>query len=117
MTSTIDTTDGTIAVTAGGLEELVRGQDQSLLRRLAPLVRRRDVLLDLASVERIDAAGIAALVSLYRMAQEAGHRFSVCNAAPRVERILALVGLDHILLSHIAVHFPYSAACQDRPAA
>jgi anti-anti-sigma factor len=113
----MDWTTGAMVVTAGELSELVKGSDQSLLQRVAPLVRRHSVSLDLTSVERIDAAGIAALVSLYGMARDAGHSFSVCNAAPRVEKILALVGLDRVLLSHIAVHTSYSDVCMDRPAA
>jgi anti-anti-sigma factor len=86
------------------LTELVRGSEQRLLERVGPLVRTQCVSLDLGSVERIDAAGIAALISLYGSAREAGHRFTVSNATPRVAQILALVGLDRILLSHDAGH-------------
>jgi anti-anti-sigma factor len=87
-----------------GLTELVRGHDQELLDRLAPLARRQSLILDLRSVERIDAAGIAALISLYRSACEAGHCFTVTNVSPRVAEILIMVGLDQILLSQNAVH-------------
>ena len=45
------------------LTELVRGHDQDLFARLAPVVRRQSLLLDLELVERIDAAGIAALIT------------------------------------------------------
>ena len=89
---------GSIAMT-----ELVRGNHQHLLELLRPLVRRQSVMLDLASIERIDAAGIAALVSLYTTARDAGNGFTVCNASPRVARILSLFGLDRILISHNAV--------------
>ena len=82
--------------------ELVRGHDQRLLDRVLPLVNRQSVSLDLASVERIDAAGIAALVTLYSTACQAGHSFTVSNASPRVAHILALVGLDRYLLSRNA---------------
>ena len=84
------------------LTELVRGCEGHLIEEMTPVVRRQSVSLDLRSVERIDAAGIAALISLYRIAREAGHRFSVLNAAPHVAELLALVGLDGILLSHNA---------------
>jgi len=84
------------------LTELVRGCDRHLVEEMTPIVRRQSVSLDMTSVERIDAAGISALISLYRMAREAGHCFSVANAAPRVVELLALVGLDGILLSHNA---------------
>ena len=83
--------------------QLVRGDDTRLLEQVGPLVRERNVTLDLAGVERIDAAGITALVRLYQMARECGHRFSVTNVSARVGQILAVVGLDRFLLSHNAV--------------
>ncbi len=97
--------------------ELVRGQDTRLIDEYAPLVRRQSVTLDLHSVTRIDAAGIAALVSLYRCALEAGNRFTVSNATPRVAEILALVGLDRILLSEDADQPPILEHCLEQPAA
>jgi anti-anti-sigma factor len=99
------------------LTELVRGQDQSLLDRMAPVVARQTTVLDMNSVERIDAAGIAALVTLYATACQAGHSFTISNAKPRVKRILALVGLDQILLSQNAEQSSQSDACFQRSAA
>jgi anti-anti-sigma factor len=97
--------------------ELIRGSEQSFVARLAPLVRRQSVSLDLGAVRRIDAAGVAALVSLYRDAREAGHSFTVFNPTRRVEEIVRLLGLDRILLSrnadklpHIGLEFESSAA-------
>jgi len=99
------------------MTELVRGQDQRLLEQVEPLVRESSLVLDLGSVERIDAAGIAALISLYRSACDAGHLFAVKNASVRVSEILTLVGLDRILLSqntttcsHLGVAYRESAA-------
>ena len=88
------------------LKELVRGSDRQLVEEMTPVVQRESVSLDLTCVERIDAAGIAALISLYRIADESGHRFSVSNAAPHVAELLALVGLDRILLSRNAKQVP-----------
>ena len=102
MTGTTCTTTATVAIATGerdDLTELVRGSEQRLIEQLAPLVRRQCVTLDLQLVQRIDAAGIAALISLYRAAHEAGHCFTVSHAAPHVVEILALVGLDRILIS------------------
>lgn len=82
------------------LTELVRGAEGRLVEEMAPVVRRQNVSLDLRTVERIDAAGIAALISLYRIASEAGHRFSVSNVTPHVRELLSLVGLEKILVSH-----------------
>jgi anti-anti-sigma factor len=83
--------------------QLVRGEDARLLEQVGPLVRERSVTLDLAGVDRIDAAGISALVALYQIARERGHRFCVTNVSARVGQILAVVGLDRVLLSHNAV--------------
>lgn len=83
-----------------GITELVRGNDHCLMAQLEPLVRQQNIALDLKGVNRIDAAGITALISLYGWAHEAGHEFRLCNVPARVAQILALVGLDSILLSH-----------------
>lgn len=107
----------TMLVPLGEMHELVRGQEQCLVERLTPVVRQQNVTLDLRHVERIDAAGIAALISLYGSAQRAGNEFAVANAAPRVAEILRLVGLDHFLLSHDAVPCPNSEVCLERSAA
>lgn len=82
------------------LTDLVRENDRRLLDRLLPLVRSQSLALDLSAVRRIDADGITVLISLYRSALQAGHWFTVSSASPRVEKTLALVGLDRILLSH-----------------
>ncbi len=87
------------ATSPGEPAELVRGEEQRLLERVLPLVGMHSVVLDLSGVERIDAAGIGALIALYREACAAGHCFSVVHAAPRVARILEKVGLEKILVS------------------
>jgi len=117
MTGLLSNTTDTAFIAVGDLRELVRGQEQRLVDWLTPVVREQSVLLDLRQVERIDAAGIAALISLYGCARSTGHKFSVVNAKPRVAEILALVGLDRILLSHNAVPNSQSAPCFDRTAA
>jgi len=80
------------AVRTCALTEIVRGSDNHLMDEMTPLVRRQDIILDMSPVERVDAAGIAALISLYRLAEESGHRFKVTNVAPRVYELLALSG-------------------------
>ena len=99
------------------LTELVRGNEQGLLARLSPLVRRHSVTLDMSSVERIDAAGIAALISLHAGAHETGHSFTVANLSPHVAEILMLVGLERILVSKYAVTESDSGSQFYRPAA
>jgi anti-anti-sigma factor len=82
-----------------GDRELVRGGEQQFVARLRPLVQAQSVRLDMNSIERIDAAGLAALVSLYRDGREAGHEFAIVHPSRHVARILGLVGLDRILVS------------------
>ena len=100
-----------------GVDELVRGQVADLIERLGCLVTKQSVTLDLAGVERIDAAGIAALVVLYQNARGAGHRFAVTNVPVRVAQILTMVGLEQYLISHNAVQSSHSGQNAQRPAA
>ncbi|MFY9853814.1 MAG: STAS domain-containing protein [Terracidiphilus sp.] len=99
------------------MAELVRGTEQGLLAWLAPLVSRQNVTLDLRPVERIDAAGIAALISLYSTASQAGHSFKVANPSPHVAEILALVGLDRILIPQRSFWSDNSGQCFESTAA
>jgi anti-anti-sigma factor len=97
--------------------QLVGGQSTELTERLQPLVHDGNVALDMSSVKRIDAAGIAALVALYRSARDAGHRFSLTNVPARVAQILAVVGLEGLLVSHNAVRNSQCGSRRQRPAA
>ncbi len=117
MNGILETRMETAMVSPGNIHELVRGQEQSLLKQLEPIVREQSVTLDFRQVERIDAAGIAPLISLYGEAHARGHEFTIVNASHRVSEILALVGLDRILLSHNAVPCSQSDPCFERSAA
>ncbi len=81
------------------IKELVRGQEQGFIEELAPTVIRESVALDFAGVERIDAAGLAALIRLYADACKAGHTLTVLRPNRHVQEILQLVGLDRILVA------------------
>lgn len=102
--------DTTVAV-PGNLHELVRGQELQLLKALEPAVRNHSVTLDMRQIERIDAAGISSLISLYGAAHAAGHEFAIVNASHRVAEILQIVGLDRILISPEAGSTPQSDLC------
>lgn len=52
------------------------------------------LLIDMSKVEFLDSAGLMALVSAFRMAQDLGRRFSLCSLAPSVRMIFELTGLD-----------------------
>lgn len=85
-----------IAVTC----ELVRGSETHIVDAMLPRVKQESVALNLSGVERIDAAGIAALITLYCSAIEAGNAFSVVAPSPHVLELLRLVGLEHILVGN-----------------
>jgi anti-anti-sigma regulatory factor len=97
------------------LTELVRSQVQPLLDRMTPIAQRHSLSLDFSSIQRIDAAGAGALVSLYCTASKAGHQFSVRNASHHVAETLALVGLDAVLLNANAEHVSKSGVAVMRP--
>jgi anti-anti-sigma factor len=78
--------------------ELVRGTEEQIVEELMPRVKQETVALDLSKVERIDAAGIAALITLYCTAVEAGNEFYVVSPSARVLDLLRLVGLESILV-------------------
>jgi anti-anti-sigma factor len=116
MTRNYQTVMDTTTPVPANLHELVRGQEQSLLKALEPVVQQHSVTLDMRQIERIDAAGIAALISLYGAAHAAGHEFAIINASHRVAEILKLVGLDRILITHDAAPTT-PAECYEMPAA
>lgn len=78
--------------------ELVRGEEEQLVEQLEPVVDRESVALDLGGVERIDAAGISALVRLYSAAIKTGHEFRVIRPGRHVSEVLELVGLERLIL-------------------
>jgi anti-anti-sigma factor len=79
--------------------ELVRGSETQALRELLPRVKQESIALNLSGVERIDAAGIATLITLYCSSVEAGRDFSVVAPSPHVLELLQIVGLDAILMA------------------
>ncbi len=79
--------------------EIVRGQEHKFLGQLEPMIRNHSIELDLSPVERIDAAGIAALIRVYCDAVQAGRRFTVLNPQPHVLEIMSIVGIDRILIA------------------
>jgi anti-anti-sigma factor len=58
---------------------------------------RRRLVVDLARVSRIDAAGVGELVRAYNMALASDGVLRVQNSSSWVQRILELVGLFTIL--------------------
>jgi len=79
--------------------ELVRGTESQLIDELLPKVKQGSVALDLSGVERMDAAGIAALITLYCTSVEAGTEFHVVDPSAHVLELLRIVGLESILVA------------------
>ncbi|HEY3706523.1 MAG TPA: STAS domain-containing protein [Terracidiphilus sp.] len=103
--------------TPAGFSELVRGNEDRLMALLTPVVREQNAVLDLGGVRRIDAAGVAALISIYGIARATGHSFRVCNVTSHVAEILELVSLDHILVAQERVEAQPVEPCVECPAA
>ena len=102
MNTAVKRMDTAYVSAPAGMTELVRGSDLKLVVHVEPLARATNVILNFEPIERIDAAGIAALISLYGSARDAGYTFRVCNVRAHVEEVLSLVGLDDILVAGYA---------------
>lgn len=59
----------------------------------------RDVVLDLAGVTNIDAAGLGELVRAHNMASAVNGTVHVVNAGARVRQLIELAGLGELLLA------------------
>jgi anti-anti-sigma factor len=88
--------------------QLVRGEESEFVNEIAAQLHSRSVELDLSRVEQIDAAGIAALVSLYAQAHDLRRSLTIVAVSRHVKEILTLVGLEGVLLSHIVSAAPQS---------
>ena len=71
----------------------VSGSAQHLRDAVLTQSHTRNIVLDLAEVASIDAAGIGVLVSLRASAQTNGAAFKLMNLTPRIEEVLALTNL------------------------
>ncbi len=55
------------------------------------------LLIDMRHVERIDSAGLMALVTACQLAKLSNKRFCLCSVSPCVRMILELTQLDRVL--------------------
>lgn len=86
-----------IEVAATG--KLIRGCESAFVDQLLPRARQQSLRLNLSAVSQIDAAGIAALIALYRACGESGHQLTVVQPSEHVHELLHLVGLEHLLVA------------------
>ena len=74
------------------LNDVLRHQVQALLDR-----GERSIVLNLARVSDLDAAGIGELARVYNVTLAGDGRLRIVNATTRVRRILERVGLFDVL--------------------
>ena len=88
-----DIEQGTICLTLSGDLDLATRQD--LIAAVQPLLARipRRIVIDLAGVKVLDSAGIGALVSCWKLAQDAGCVLRLRNPRPLAYAQLRLTGL------------------------
>ena len=109
------TPDGTTWLhLSGDLDLFSVPRFQEIVRLLLERDCRR-MVVDLARVEFVDSAGLAALMVLYRNCQEASCELALVDATGRQENLYALTGLDRILpLTDFAAQAP--SALRSKPA-
>ncbi|MDJ0533619.1 MAG: STAS domain-containing protein [Xenococcaceae cyanobacterium MO_207.B15] len=54
------------------------------------------LLVDMASVEFMDSAGLMALIKGFNLAQDLQRRFSICSVPPSVRMVFELTQLDKV---------------------
>ncbi len=82
---------------AAGRLVLGHGADRRFWAPILDGSERIDILLDLAGVTDLDAAGIGLIAELCRSMRRRGGTVRVFAASPRVETLLRLTGVDNAL--------------------
>jgi anti-anti-sigma factor len=88
--------------------EIVRGVEHGLVEEITAHFVAGNILLDLASVKRVDAAGISALLGLYQSAHNAGRRFALSSPSRHVKEVLEIFGLERLLVSRMVIDASHS---------
>jgi anti-anti-sigma factor len=76
--------------------QLVSGDSEYLRDAVLTRSHARTIVLDLAEVHSVDAAGLGLLLSLRRRAETTGSRFKLMNLTPRVEEVFELTNLKAV---------------------
>jgi anti-sigma B factor antagonist len=85
---------------------VVIGEIAALRRAIESLTNISVVVLDLASVSLIDAAGLGALLELRKQANDKGIQLKLMNASERVTRILEMTRLNTVFETTSLAFFP-----------
>lgn len=92
------TSDGSTLVVTGQLDVRCIAELRDRLYDHLETHEEDPVVVDLAGVESVDLAALRMLAVASRMANNAGHRLSVCGVPPRVRRLLLLTHLRGLIL-------------------
>ncbi|HVU71771.1 MAG TPA: STAS domain-containing protein [Mycobacteriales bacterium] len=77
----------------------------------------QSLVLDLGDVTFIDSSGVKVVVLARRLLAERGGQLVVCNAQPRVHRVLALLGIGSLTTVHpVPEDLPTVTDITDAPA-
>jgi anti-anti-sigma factor len=91
----IHTGDDTAILACQG--RLVLGRATATLENATQSVRARTLVLDLAGVDGIDAAGLGMLIGIKQRLDAAGARLRLVNPRPYVRQMLTMTRLDKVL--------------------
>ena len=58
---------------------------------------KKNIIIDLKSVEMMDSSGIGLIVGRYKLATSLGNKFAVCNAESSIKRMLELSGITKVI--------------------
>ena len=94
----VDQTTDPVVVTVAG--EIDRDNVEQLRTALHRAAARQHVIIDLARVPLVDAAGVAVLHDAARVAAVGGHELSITHAQPWVVKVLTTTGLSRLLRDH-----------------
>lgn len=90
--------------------QFVRGETEILSNAVNSLPEVSAVILDLAGVTIVDAAGLGALLELRAQAESKGIRFELMNVTKWVSQVLEVTRLDSVfrIMSGVVVFSPVS---------
>ena len=59
--------------------------------------KKRNVIINLKSVEMMDSSGIGLIVGRYKLTTSLGGKFAICNPNENIKRILLLSGITKVI--------------------
>jgi anti-anti-sigma factor len=96
MTITTETRDGVAVAHLSGSLDMPAGK---MFRETVEIeARKSDLILDMAQVDFMDSAGLAALVLVIRGHKSAGKRCALASPTPIVAKILKMTAIHQLAL-------------------